>query len=143
MEATHHGPLIEKPCLFIEIGSTEQEWKDRRAAFVIAKTISDTIENYEPNPYYETAIGIGGPHYCPAFNKLQLRSNIAVSHVIPKYVNPITEEMIVEAWQKTDEDPDFAIIDWKGVGNSENRQRITDALEKNSYPWKKLKDIDR
>jgi len=38
MEATHHGPLIDKPCIFIEIGSTENEWTDRRAAFIIAKT---------------------------------------------------------------------------------------------------------
>ena len=39
MEATHHGPLINKPCIFIEIGATETEWKDRKAGFVVAKTI--------------------------------------------------------------------------------------------------------
>src|SRR3989344_1832275 len=38
LECTHHGPLIEKPCVFIEIGSTETEWNDRRAGFIIAKT---------------------------------------------------------------------------------------------------------
>ena len=27
LECTHHGPLIEKPCVFIEIGSTETEWE--------------------------------------------------------------------------------------------------------------------
>ena len=42
MECTHHGPYLEKPCVFIEIGSSETEWNDRRAAFVIAKTISET-----------------------------------------------------------------------------------------------------
>ena len=31
LECTHHGPLIEKPCIFIEIGSTGTEWEDRRA----------------------------------------------------------------------------------------------------------------
>src|SRR3989344_2611349 len=49
MEATHHGPLINKPCLFIEIGSTEAEWNDRRAGFIIAKTIADTIKSYKEN----------------------------------------------------------------------------------------------
>src|SRR5271157_2615481 len=90
MEVTHHGP-------FIEIGSTETEWDDRRAGFVVAKTISDTIESYKENEYNEVAIAIGGPHYCPAFNKIQLNSNVAISHVIPKYVLPLTEEMIKEA----------------------------------------------
>ena len=47
LECTHHGPLINRPCIFIEIGSTETEWNDRRAAFVIAKTISDIIKEYK------------------------------------------------------------------------------------------------
>ena len=34
LECTHHGPLIDKPCIFIEIGSTENEWKDRKAGFI-------------------------------------------------------------------------------------------------------------
>jgi len=83
LEATHHGPLIDKPCVFIEIGSSETEWQDRRAGFVMAKTISDTINDFKENPYNEVAIGIGGPHYCPNFNKLQLYSNVAFSHIIP------------------------------------------------------------
>ena len=28
LECTHHGPLIKKPCMFIEIGATETEWAD-------------------------------------------------------------------------------------------------------------------
>jgi D-tyrosyl-tRNA(Tyr) deacylase len=51
--------------VFVEIGSTETEWKDRKAGFVIAKSIAETIKNFKENPYNEIAIGIGGPHYCP------------------------------------------------------------------------------
>ena len=47
MEATHHGPLIDKPCLFVEIGSTENEWRDSKAGFIIAKAISETIEEFK------------------------------------------------------------------------------------------------
>ena len=143
LEATHHGPLIDKPCVFIEIGSTETEWKYSRAGFVIAKTISETIEKFKENPYNEVAIGIGGPHYCPGFNKLQLKSNVAISHVIPKYLSPISKEMIEEAWEKTEEDPDFAVIDWKGLGNSEERQKVIEILDENHLPWKKLNEIKR
>ena len=28
-EVTHHGPFLQKPCLFIEIGSTLSEWTNK------------------------------------------------------------------------------------------------------------------
>jgi len=130
MEATHHGPLIDKPCIFIEIGSTENEWAYRRAAFIIAKTISETIEEFKKNPYNEVAIAIGGPHYCPNFNKIQLNSNVAISHVIPNYAFPLTEEMLREAIEKTEEEIDFFLLDWKGLGNAEKRKEILEILDK-------------
>jgi len=143
LEATHHGPLIEKPCVFIEIGSTDTEWNDRKAAFVIAKTISETIENFKENPYNEFAIGIGGPHYCPNFNKVQLNSNVALAHIIPQYALPLKKEMVKEALEKTDEEVDFALLDWKGLGNSEQRQQILDILDKLYLQYKRTSEIDK
>ena len=141
LECTHHGPLIDKPAVFIEIGGSEDEWKDKRASFVIAKTIREAIETYKESPYREIAIGIGGPHYCPAFNKIELNSNVAIAHIIPKYVAPINEKMILEAFNQTIEEVDFAILDWKGLGRSEERQAVINILEKNYIPWKKNTQI--
>lgn len=141
MEVTHHGPLIDKPCLFIEVGSTDMEWADRRAGFVLAKTIKETIDDFKENSYREIAVGIGGPHYCPSFNAIQLKSNVAISHVIPQYVSPITEEMIVETINKTNEQIDFVVLDWKGLGPAEQRQALVDILEKKYISWKKSSDI--
>lgn len=143
LECTHHGPLIDKPCVFIEIGSTETEWNNRRAGFVIAKTIQETIEEFKENKYREIAVGIGGPHYCPSFNSIQLKSNVAIAHVISEYNMPISESMIVEAIKKTYEDVDFALLDWKGLGKSEQRQLVIDILEENHIQWKKTSDITR
>jgi D-aminoacyl-tRNA deacylase len=143
LECTHHGPLIHKPCLFIEIGATENQWKDKRAAFVIAKTIKQTIEEFKPNPYNEVAVGIGGPHYCPVFNKVQLNSNVALSHIIPQYVLPIKEENLKEAIKKTIEEVDFVLIDWKGVGNSEAKNQLLEILDKNHITYKKTKEIKK
>ncbi len=143
LEATHHGPLIQRPCVFIEIGSTETEWQDRRAAFVIAKTISDTIQEFKENPYNEIAIGIGGPHYCPNFKKIQLNSNIAISHIIPGYVAPIKEEMIKEAIEQTEEEVDFVVIDWKGLGKSEERTRVIEILDKLYIEYKRTSEINK
>ncbi len=141
MEVTHHGPLIDRPCVFIEIGGSEEEWRDKGASFVVAKSIRDAIESWKENPYWESAIGIGGPHDCQSFNRIQLKSNIAISHVIPKYVSPITEEMILEAANKTIEEVDFAILDWKGLTSSEERNNVIKILEKNYISWKKTIDI--
>ncbi len=141
LECTHHGPLINKPCVFIEIGSTETEWQDRRAAFIVAKTISETISEFKENPYNEIAVGIGGPHYCPNFNRVQAESNVAISHVIPEYAMPITESMIKEAIANTEEEVDFVLIDWKGLGQSEQRQQVLNILDRNYIAWKKASDV--
>ncbi|MBS3070812.1 hypothetical protein J4407_00740 [Candidatus Pacearchaeota archaeon] len=143
LEATHHGPLIDKPCVFIEIGSTEREYEDRRAGFVVAKTISDTIDSFEINSYNENAVAIGGPHYCPNFNNIQLKSNVAISHVIPSYVFPLTEEMIKETIKKTEDEIDFAILDWKGLGTSEQRQNILNILDKLYIRYEKTSDVGK
>ena len=143
MECTHHGPLIEKPCMFIEIGSGENEWNDRRAGFVIAKTISEVIKEFKENPYNEIAIAIGGPHYCPVFNKIQVDSNVAIGHVIPQYSLPLTEEMVREALNKTEEEIDIIVIDWKGIGNSEQRQQAMSVLNKFYLPIKRTSDVGK
>lgn len=143
MEATHHGPLIEKPCLFIEIGSSETEWTNTKAAFIVARAISEAITDFNENPHREIAIAIGGPHYCPNFNKLQAKSNIAISHVIPQYAFPLSEEMVKEAVEKTAEELDFVLLDWKGLGNAEQRQRVISILDKMYLNYKKTSDAGK
>lgn len=143
LECTHHGPLINKPCIFIEIGSTENEWTDRKAGFVVAVTIRDMIDEFKANPYNEIGIGIGGPHYCPNFNKIQLNSNVALAHIIPGYALPLTDEIIKEAVEKTQEEIDFVVLDWKGISNAEERQRIIEILDKNYLSYKKTGDIGK
>jgi len=143
LECTHHGPLIDKPCIFAEIGSTENEWRDRKAGFVMAKTISETINEFSKNPYSEIAVGIGGLHYCPNFNKIQLKSNIAISHIIPGYVLPLTEEMIKQAIEKTEEEIDFVVLDWKGLGNADERKRILNILDKLYLQYKRTSEINK
>jgi D-aminoacyl-tRNA deacylase len=143
LECTHHGPLINKSCVFIEIGSTETEWTNRRAGFIIAKTIQETIDEFKENKYREIAVGIGGPHYCPSFNSIQLNSNVAIAHVISEYNMPISKSMILEAIKKTQEDVDFVVVDWKGLGRSEQKKQVIDILEENYIQWKKTSDITR
>lgn len=141
MECTHHGPLIDKPCIFAEIGSTEIEWGDKIASFVVARTISEMIINFKENPYHEIALGIGGPHYCPSFNRIQGGSNIAVSHVIPQYALPLTDDMIRQAIDRTEEEIDFILLDWKGLGSAEHRQEVLALLDRLHINYKKTNGL--
>lgn len=147
LECTHHGPLIEKPCCFIEVGSSPEGWKDKKAANIVAKTISD-FQNFpneqEKNKDLKIAIGIGGPHYCPNFNKIQLNSkDYAISHVIPEYALPLNDTMIIEAIEKTKEHVNLMIIDWKGCGNSESRQKVIETIEKLGLKYERTEKIEK
>jgi len=136
LECTHHGPLIEKPCCFIEVGSNEEGWKNKKAAEIIAKTIADfqnfdDWKNNDKNKKLISCIAIGGPHYCPNFNKIQLNSeDYAISHIIPEYHLPLNDSMLLESIKKTQENTKAVIIDWKGCGNSEERQKVMDTITK-------------
>jgi len=140
LECTHHGPLTKIPCCFIEIGSTEKQWKDKQAGKIIAKTIL-SLQNYKPNKDWVPAIGIGGPHYCPNFNKIQLNSNYAIGHIIPSYVLPLTESMLSKAEQKTTEQVKEVLIDWKGCGKSEDRKKALDIIKESGLKIKRTKEI--
>jgi len=127
LEATHHGPYIEKPCCFIEIGSSKKEWKDKKAGRIISETIKRAINSFnfkEAEKNYIPAIGIGGPHYCPNFNKIQLNSKYALSHIIPQYAFPITKKMLKESIEKTQEQVETIVMDWKGLKSEQRKETI-------------------
>ena len=143
LECTHHGPYIEKPCLFIEIGSSEKDWKDKEAARAIALTIKNAIKILQNANEIETTIGLGGLHYCNNFNKIQLNSQFAISHIIPEYALPLSEEMLKEAIEKTTEKVSLVLLDWKGLGNSEQRQQVIALLDKIGLKYKRTSEIEK
>ena len=137
MEATHHGPYVEKPAVFVEIGSTEKEWDDKSNGKMVANTIINALKNQSKN--YKIAVGIGGPHYCNNFNKIALRTDIAFSHICPKHhLGKLNEEMVKQSVEKTAEKVDFILLDWKGLGTE--KQRILELLKNLNL---EIKRIDR
>ncbi|MBN2422112.1 hypothetical protein JXB41_02705 [Candidatus Woesearchaeota archaeon] len=140
LECTHHGPYLEKPCMFIEIGSCEEEWIKKPAGDVIAKTIIKTIETFQ-NKSYKTAIGFGGTHYCPNFNRIMLDSETAIGHICPKYMfHELDEELIMEMINKSAKKPDIVLLDWKGLGKE--KQKLLDLLKELKLDYKKTKEIN-
>ena len=107
-EVTHHGPFLSIPTLFIEVGSTEEEWKKMKPAEVVAKTVLTVIEKYQYEEKIQdemsVIIGIGGGHYAPRFTDIVFEKNAAFGHMIPKYqieAGNIDENMLQQAIEKT------------------------------------------
>jgi D-aminoacyl-tRNA deacylase len=115
IEPTHHGPSsLTKPVLFVEIGSTEEEWKDEIAAETVSKALIQTIKF---RPFSKVGIGFGGTHYSRKFTKFLIESEYCIGAIAPKYVleyvnDKIIDQMIKKCVQKVE----YAILDWKGLG---------------------------
>src|SRR5918911_2599675 len=74
IEATHHGPTsLNKPVLFVELGSSEEQWADNSAAAVICDTLLEMLDN-DIDYCDKVGIALGGTHYPTKFNKLLLES---------------------------------------------------------------------
>ena len=138
MEVTHHGPYLEKPCMFIEIGSCEEHWKDKELGKIMASVIKDLL-SFDGKDDCKVAIGIGGTHYCSSFNKLL--DKIALGHVCPKYaLENLDSNLIDQAISRNMDKVDFAVIDWKSM-KSEVRKNIISLLEIKNIEWKKTSEV--
>jgi D-aminoacyl-tRNA deacylase len=120
-EATHHGPSeVNVPSFFIEIGSSMEEWGNERAGEIIAETIMYVLKKYERKKF-KPALGIGGGHYAPKQTKRALESDLAFGHIAPKYVHPVSRELLIKAIERSAERIEAIYVDWKG-SKGETRQ---------------------
>ncbi len=120
-EATHHGPYLTTPTFFIEIGSTDEEWRDERAGAVLARVILEAEERR-----YLPILGFGGGHYMPRLTDVALKYRVSVGHMFPKYAMPnLSEAVVREGCEKSM--CKGAYIHRKGL-NGEERRRVREVL---------------
>ncbi len=137
LECTHHGPFLEKPAVFIELGSCEKQWRDEKAALAIAETIVNAT-SLKGN--YKCVVGVGGPHYPREFTKLVLRTEYAFSHICPEYnLRNLNEEMLGKAVEASVEEVQGIILDWKGLGKE--KAGIKNVLSEFAIPVKRVRNI--
>ncbi|KPV61845.1 MAG: D-tyrosyl-tRNA(Tyr) deacylase [Candidatus Bathyarchaeota archaeon BA1] len=112
-ECTHHGPSLDVPTMFVELGSSLKQWKDLKAAEAVAHAAMAAISKQSR---YRAVLGMGGPHYNERFTKIALSSPTAFGHIVPKYSIPqVDAEMIRQCVERTVEKVESAILDWKGI----------------------------
>ncbi len=126
-ESTHHGPYLEKPAVFIEVGSTEKEWKDEKLASMVADSLIGGLVDYVTlENKFIPVVCLGGLHYAEGFRKLMLETDYAVGHVCPKHhLSGLTMELLQQA-MKSCGARELA-LDWKGLGGE--KERILRLLE--------------
>jgi D-aminoacyl-tRNA deacylase len=132
LECTHHGPTSMKtPLMFIEIGSSEKEWVNKKAGEIIADAIMEAANAKQTK--FRIAIGAGGTHYCPSFSKLELEIDIAFAHIIPNYaVDGLEEETFSQAVEKGK--PELLVLDWKGLKGAQ-REKVIGFAKNAGLSW--------
>jgi len=126
-ECTHHGPSIDKPAMFVELGSSPKQWIDAEAAEVVAQAVIEVVRNFGKNKA-KAVLGIGGPHYNERFTRIALESDTAFGHIIPKYaIHEVNEEILKHCVDRTLEKVEWAVLDWKGI-KGEDKKRLVGML---------------
>jgi len=134
-ECTHHGPSLDVPTMFVELGSSLKQWSDAKAAEVVAHAAMAAII---VRPSYSVALGIGGPHYNKKFTRIALSTQKAFGHIIPKYALPeVDAEVIKQCVERTLETVDSVVLDWKGI-KGEHKKKIVTALQNCGIPSEKI-----
>ena len=127
IEATHHGPTnLNKPTIFIEIGTTEKQWNDISLCGKVAKNVVEVMKGEMTS--HPVAICFGGTHYPERFTKQLLDGKFALGTVIPKHALDFLDEKLFNHILDRNSIAKTALLDWGGLG--QNKQKVVDLLEK-------------
>jgi len=136
-ESTHHGPSLNAPTMFVELGSSPKQWNDLTAAAAVAQAAIEAIANFGSSKQ-PAVLGIGGTHYNQKFTKMALDGEAVFGHMIPKYAIPLLDpEVLRQCVERTLEKVNMAILDWKGI-KSEDKPRLLNALQEVGLAFRKV-----
>jgi D-aminoacyl-tRNA deacylase len=136
-ECTHHGPSLNVPAMFVELGSSEKQWSDLKAAEAVAHAAMEAIVKFGVSER-NAVLGIGGPHYNQRFTRMTLEDEAIFGHIIPKYaVQWADAEILSQCVERTLEKVDCAILDWKGI-RGKDKPKLLAALREIGLPYKKV-----
>jgi len=128
-ECTHHGPCLDVPVMFAELGSSLSQWKDLKAAEAVAHAAMCAVSMQSK---YKAVLGIGGPHYNDKFTKYALESDYAFGHIIPKYaISQVDFGVVRQCVERTVEKVEAVMLDWKGIkgADKEPLMKILDKIK--------------
>ncbi|MFP4051153.1 MAG: D-aminoacyl-tRNA deacylase [Thermoplasmata archaeon] len=138
-EATHHGPYLETPTYYIEIGSDKGAWNDERAGQVIANTVMNVGKNYRND---DVVICIGGGHYAPRYTDLARKNAVSIGHMVPGWgMKYLTHESFNELVEKTS-GVKYVYFDRSSTSGKE-RRRVKDWSEEEGLSVVRSDDLEK
>jgi D-aminoacyl-tRNA deacylase len=137
MEADHHGPTCDSPIMFVEIGSSEREWGNLKAARIVAEAVMQMLEWSDDSGGRgdcESYFCVGGGHYCPKFSKMGLEGaeggdggaggGRAAGHVLPKYgIEKLGMDTFSQAMERSVDEVRGVLVEKDGV-NAAQREKV-------------------
>ena len=136
-ECTHHGPSLNATAMFVELGSSPEQWRDAKAAEAVAHAAMSAIGKFGVSGN-AAVLGIGGTHYNQRFTRMAIEDEAIFGHMIAKYaVSSVDAEMLRQCVEKTVEKVDCAVLDWKGI-KSEDKPPLLQALDEVGLSYKKV-----
>ena len=126
IEATHHGPTaLNKPTIFIEIGTTQKQWTDKNLCESIAQIVIEEMS--KESSKQEVAICFGGTHYPKKFNKELIEGRLALGTVMPKHALDSLDDDLFSHILSRNKEAKFALIDWNSLGK--NKQKVVNLVQ--------------
>lgn len=127
LEPMHHGPSsLKKPCMFVEVGSKDEQWSDTHAAAIIADSLWSALNGFDYAA--KVGLGFGGTHYSSKFTQLLVESEYALGGVASKHVlKEITVDTVRMMVSRCVENVRYAILDWKGLSTA--KQKILSIID--------------
>ena len=126
IEATHHGPTsLNKPALFIEIGTTEKQWTNTKLCDSVAQIVVDVMNNEQK--ISPVALCFGGTHYPEKFTQELINGKYALGTVIPKHALEFLDDELFSHILKRNYMAKTALLDWGGLGKY--KQKVLQLIE--------------
>ena len=138
IECTHHGPSISKPIVFLEIGTSSEEWENIQANKVIVQSLRSVLKGFEVDR--KSVVVFGGDHYMTKVSELMKERRLQVSHMCPSNQIPhLSAEMIELALTKTHEGVEFVLLDLEALGPYHSK--IVNVLSNKNVKYKYLHEM--
>ena len=135
-EATHHGPLLKTPSLFVELGGNEEVMKNREYLGIVAQSVVRLINDDTDSDFTKIVVGIGSNHYSSKFTSIALGRGYAFAHIMPRFYT-FEYEMLGQAFERSTPKPENAVIDWKSI-RSEERDKIINKLNELGMDYERI-----
>jgi len=137
-EVTHHGPSLNVPTMFVELGSSLAQWTNSKAACAVACAVISAIGTFEFKPDQKAVIGIGGTHYNKKFTQMALKGDVVFGHMIPKYaVANVDVSMLKHCAERSLEKVSEVLLDWRGI-RGEDKSGLMAALDASGFVYRKI-----